>query len=145
MELSAIMQNPVSAAPTDTTFVAAELMRDHNIGCLVISEGLRPIGMITDRDIAVRCSAAGHDPLTCTIENHMSGDLTTARPNTEVLDALHLMLAHKVKRLPVVEQQRVVGIVSYSDVAGALDVPLHELLSGMGAARRDEARKLILP
>ncbi len=138
MEISTIMHAPVAAAPSDTTFIAAELMRDHGIGCLVVSEERRPIGMITDRDLAVRCSASGHDPLTCTIENHMSTALTTIQPDSDILDALHLMLAHQVKRLPVVDQERIVGLISLSDVAAALEAPMHELLSGMGAARRSE-------
>jgi len=137
MEISTLMHAAVEAAPTDTTFRAAELMRDLGIGCLVVSDGSRLVGIITDRDLTVRCSAAGHDPMTCVVETHMSTGLATARADGDVLDALHLMLTHKVRRLPVVDDTRLVGLISLSDVAAALDGPIHDLLGGIGAVRHE--------
>jgi IMP dehydrogenase len=111
-------------------------MQEANVGCLVVvREGLVQ-GILTDRDIAVRCTSGGHDPQQCMVAVHMSSPVVVVRPNTDLLEAAHLMLQRRVKRLPVVEDGRLVGLVSLSDVAKAMDTPLHELLIGMGAGRR---------
>lgn len=145
MKIAELLHTPVTSAPTDSIGVAAELMRDHGIGCVVVTAGTRPLGILTDRDIVVRCSVMGHDPYQCRVENHLSPAPITVHPEATIEDALHLMVAHKVKRLPVVEGEHLVGVVSFSDIAAALDVPLHELLNGMGAARRAGAPKLVTP
>ena len=144
MQVSNLMHPPVLASKNDSISIAAELMRDHGIGCLVVASGLRPEGIVTDRDLVVRCLAAGHEPQRCTVGTHMTLVLFTAQSETDALEALHLMRSQRVKRLPVVAREEVVGVVSLSDIAAALETPMQELLSGMGAARREEPAKLIV-
>ncbi len=143
MKVTELMNSPVTVSQEDTLLTAAGRMRDDSVGCLVATHGAEPVGILTDRDIATRCTAEGHDPRACTVGQHMTAKLTTARPDTDALDALHLMVAHKVKRLPVVDGGRLVGLVSLSDIAEALETPMLDLLAGMGAARRSEPTGLL--
>jgi len=131
---------PLSVPPNETVTRAAAKMRDANVGCLVVTSGGMVAGIITDRDLVVRClSRAGegnHRLEECTVADHMTQPVITARPDMDILEAAHLMTQQEVKRLPVVHGEDVMGLVSMSDVAQALDRPVHDLLVGMGAARR---------
>ena len=125
----------LTVSPDDNMLHAAQLMRDSNVGCLVIvGSGVQ--GMITDRDVTVGCMAKGHNPEQCIVRNHMSQPVITIRPGVDVLDAAHMIIVNKTKRLPVVEGDQLMGLISMSDIAQAMDRPMHDLLLGMGAARR---------
>ena len=137
MQIKEIMARQViTIRPEETVAAAARRMAQASIGCLVVANAGAVKGIITDRDLAVRCIAEGDDPRQCTVAQHMTTALVTASPTMDVLDAAHLLVQRRVKRLPVVEEERLVGLVSLSDIAQALDQPLHDLLLGMGAARR---------
>lgn len=136
MRLRDIMAKKVLTIKADDSVSAAALrMKESNVGCLLVV-GSGPQGIITDRDIAVRCVAEEHDTCECQVSQHMSNPLITATPDMDVLDAARLMTRKQIKRLPIMEGQKLVGLVSLSDVALALDKPMHNLLIGMGAARR---------
>ena len=126
----------VTIDPQETIKVAAEKMRNANIGCLVVTNTTTVKGIITDRDLAVRCVGYGHNPQQCPVSHHMSSPVTSTTPDADVLGTLEVMTTKMVKRLPVIEDGHLVGMVSFSDVAAALDQPMHELLIGMGAVRR---------
>jgi CBS domain-containing protein len=137
MKIGDVMNREVRTVRGDQSVrEAAALMREANIGCVVIARSARIQGILTDRDLTVGCLAAGHDPAACTVDGHMSAPVITARPEMDLMEAAHLMTERRVKRLPIVEGDQLVGIVSFSDVAQALDAPMHDLLMGMGAARR---------
>lgn len=136
MRLRDIMAKKVlTIKADDSVSAAASRMKESNVGCLLVV-GSGPQGIITDRDIAVRCVAEEHDTCDCQVSQHMSNPLITATPDMDVLDAARLMTRKQIKRLPIMEGQKLVGLVSLSDVALALDKPMHNLLIGMGAARR---------
>jgi CBS domain-containing protein len=106
----------VSASETLET--AARMMRDNHVGSLPIC-GLdnRLQGIITDRDIVVRCVAEGHDPKKTT-----AGDLAQGKPvyvdaNADDVDVLRLMEEHLIRRLPVIEDHQIIGMISEADVA----------------------------
>jgi len=140
MELRTIMAyKPITVGPHETVPRAAAKMRDANVGCLVVTTGGTVAGIVTDRDLVVRCLGAtteGHNPAECTVAAHMTQPVVTAPPEMDVLEAAHLMMQQKVKRLPVVHGSEVLGLVSMSDIAEALERPVHDLLAGMGVARR---------
>ena len=71
----------------------------------------------------------------------MSSPVITAEPTMDIWDANRLMTHKKIKRLPVVKEGELIGIVSFSDIAQALDKPMHDLLVGVGAVRRTEKRE----
>lgn len=104
------MDEPVSAA--------ARLLKSNNIGAVpVTGEDGRLRGMLTDRDIVLRCVAADADPKTTPVKEIMSRGIITAGPFDEVEKAVELMSQDQVRRLPVLDGGRIVGIVALSDMA----------------------------
>jgi CBS domain-containing protein len=94
---------------------AARLMRDHAIRDVVVTEGGRPTGIVTDRDIAMHV-AAGMDPSWVQVRNLVKGDLVTIAPTETVQEATRRMRQANVRRLLVVEDDRVIGIASLGDL-----------------------------
>lgn len=107
----------VTAEPGSSTLEVAQLMRDHAVGSVVIvdPEG-SPVAMVTDRDLAVRVLAeeAGAEAV---IEDSASRPLITGEPDMELDEAAALMVQHRIRRLPVVVDDRLAGIVTIDDIA----------------------------
>ncbi len=109
--------DPRSVRPEDTVKDAARVMRDGDFGAVpVIDREKHLSGIITDRDIAVRCVAEGHDG-SCTVAEHMTRQTRTVRSDDDVDRAMEVMRAERVRRVPVVDDERVVGIVAQADLA----------------------------
>ena len=106
------------ARTTDTLVDAAKRMRDLEVGALPIcGEDDRLKGMITDRDIVVKCIAEGGDPSTTRVEELAEGKPVTIGADDSVEEALHTMMEHNVRRLPVIDGHELIGMVSQADVA----------------------------
>jgi CBS domain-containing protein len=116
----AMTENPRSIGPSASVVEAARLMRDEHIGSLPITDGDALVGMITDRDITTRVVAQGVDLATTSVGDVFSEDLISVEPDKELEEALQLMARHQVRRLPVVENGRLVGIVAQADIALSL-------------------------
>ena len=101
----------------DTAFKAATLMKNHNIGAIPVMCGKKVCGMVTDRDIVLRCIASGKDANECKIGEVMTGSAVTVTPDRQVSDAASIMASEQLRRLPVVENGELTGIVSLSDIA----------------------------
>jgi CBS domain-containing protein len=106
-----------SVAPTDSLTDAAVAMRDEDVGSLPVVEGDRVVGIVTDRDIVVRAVAQRADPQTANVGDVSSSDPVTIQPEDDLDEALELMASHRIRRLPVVEDGRLVGVVAQADVA----------------------------
>ena len=118
----AMTSNPCSIDATQTVAYAARMLRDEDVGVAPIVEGEKLVGVLTDRDIAIRVVAEGRDPQSTTVREVVSSDLVTIDPQQNLDEALRLMAKHQVRRLPVVEEDgRLVGIVSQADVARESD------------------------
>jgi CBS domain-containing protein len=118
VQLDEIMTPSVVTAPPDASAVeVARLMRDHGVGSVVIvdPEG-SPVAMVTDRDLAVRVMA-GEDPADGPVADNASRPLITGEPGMELDEAAALMVTHRVRRLPVVEDDQLAGIVTLDDIA----------------------------
>lgn len=113
--------DPDVVEPSATLVDAARIMRDADVGPVLVAEGGRLTGIVTDRDIVVRAVAEGRDPTSTKVGDVVSGDVTTVTPDQSASDAARLMREHDVRRLPVVQDGRPVGIVSIGDLAVALD------------------------
>jgi CBS domain-containing protein len=112
-----LMAEPVTV-PADTSLrEAAQLMRDADIGDVIIVADGRPRGVVTDRDIVVRGLAEGNSPDDTTVADICTSDLATVSPDDPMERAVETMRETAVRRLPVVEGDRLVGVVSLGDVA----------------------------
>jgi CBS domain-containing protein len=113
-----VMSTDIVTRPATTTMGdAARLMRDRDIGdVLVTGSDERLTGIVTDRDLVVRCLAGGANADT-TIERACSVDLATVSPDSSVDEAISLMRERSLRRVPVVDKGRAVGIVTLGDLA----------------------------
>lgn len=109
---------PIHIHKDETVAVAARTLTHYNIGAVPVCDGSgRLCGMVTDRDMVTRCLAAGKDPEKTRIADVMTGGVITAGPDMAVSDAAALMGSKQVRRLPVVTEGRLCGIVSLADLA----------------------------
>ena len=117
MRISDIMTQGVVTADTgDTLRSVGELMRDRNVGSVVICEGGRPVGVITDRDLALAVVADNVDPDT-QAGAHASRPIVTGEVEMLIEGAVALMIQPRVRRLPVTSGEGLVGIVTIDDLA----------------------------
>ncbi len=108
---------PEAVRPADTLQHAAQLMRSNDIGDVLVEddEG-RLLGILTDRDLTIRATAEGSDPVVSTIAEVYTPHVTSVAPTDSVADAVRRMKTSDVRRLPVVESDRAIGIVSLGDI-----------------------------
>jgi CBS domain-containing protein len=113
-----VMTRDVRACePNATVAEAAKVMAQEDVGPVPIVEGGRLVGIVTDRDIVVRVVAEGRDANVTTVKEIASTDLVTVSPGDDLDEALNLLAQRQVRRLPVVEGERLVGIVAQADIA----------------------------
>jgi CBS domain-containing protein len=122
MEISSIMRKVVVAEKEITIKEAAKIMSSKNVGSIVVVEGDKILGIITERDILRNMDKQSEQ-----IKKLMSKDVITISPNQEVDEAKEIMIRNKIKRLPVIEDKKIVGIVKITDVlaniTGDIDEP----------------------
>jgi len=118
MKLAELMTaGVVTATPEASAVSVAGQMRDNRVGSVVIVDPAgSPVAMVTDRDLTVRVFAAGVDP-EAPVGDHASRPLICGEPEMELDEAAALMVQHRVRRLPVVDEDRLVGIVTLDDIA----------------------------
>lgn len=108
---------------------AAELMSDLDVGVLPVCDGERLMGMLTDRDIVVRCIATGRDPQRTACEEVMSRDVQFCTVDQDTEEVLRVMGEEQVRRLPVIDtDHRLVGIVAMADLALRQPGSIHETM-----------------
>jgi CBS domain-containing protein len=109
--------NPCTIEADKPVSYAAKMMRDEDVGFAPIVEGDRLVGTLTDRDIAVKVVAEGRDPDATMVRDVATNNLVTVEPEDDLDEAMKLMASHQVRRLAVVEGDRLVGVVAQADVA----------------------------
>ena len=112
----AMTEDPRSIGTSASVVEAARLMREAHIGSLPITDGEQLVGMITDRDITTRVVAEAADPET-SVGDVCSRDVISVEADKDHEEAVELMARHQVRRLPVVENGRLIGIVAQADIA----------------------------
>lgn len=119
MKVKEIMTLDVEvAAPDDTVLTAAKMMADTGAGVLPVCDGEKLVGMVTDRDIAIRAVAEGKAPDQCNVRDVMTEDVNYILEDADVTEAAQKMGEWQVHRLPVLDREKqLVGIVSLGDVA----------------------------
>jgi len=108
---------PMHVKESASLIDAARAMRDRDIGDLIVVRGGEILGMVTDRDLVIRGLAEGHDPKTMTVGEICSTDVVTVEPDASVDKVIELMRAKAVRRIPVVDDGKPVGILSLGDLA----------------------------
>jgi CBS domain-containing protein len=134
MSLSSILTRKViTAGPQDTLASAAKLMQQNNVGAIVITEQNRPVGIVTDRDLAMGALVHGFRP-DDHVQTVMATPVSTIREDEGILGATQQMMAQGVRRLPVVDRlERLVGIVTLDDLLLLLGRELRNMAEGVRA------------
>ena len=109
--------NPKTCSSNASITEAAKAMSKQDVGPIPVVDEDRLVGLLTDRDIVVRGIADGSDPHVIKAGDIASRDIVTVRPDDDLDEVLRLMAQHQVRRLPVVEDGRLVGVVAQADVA----------------------------
>jgi CBS domain-containing protein len=124
-------------APGDTIFDAVRLMAEKGIGALLVMDGDKPVGLVTERDYARRVALEGRSSKTAAVREIMSSRVICVRPERTVDDCMALMTDKRVRHLPVLDHKQVVGIVSIGDLVKAVIAEqqfmidqLHEYITG---------------
>jgi CBS domain-containing protein len=115
-----MVENVVTVKPNVTVKRAAELMNANEVSCLVVVSHEKPIGIVTEQDMLRRVMHKRRDPEKTWVSDIMSKPLIVATPNMHVREASKLMLERNIRRLPVVENGRLVGLVTLTDLISAV-------------------------
>jgi len=118
MSLERFCREPVvTIQPTQSVRDAARLMRDRHVGAVLVVDGDRPIGIVTDRDIVMRAIIEGRDPNTTPVRDVMSGSLTVVGSDQKIDDAVVAIRTAGIRRLPIVNAAgKAIGIVTLDDL-----------------------------
>ncbi|WP_018131219.1 CBS domain-containing protein [Effusibacillus pohliae] len=136
MKLRELMTSDVqTCSPQDTVVQAAQIMRNIDVGIVPVVEGDKLVGVVTDRDIVLNVVAKGQDVNTARVKNCMTSSVVTGTPDMDAHRAADLMAEHQIRRLPVVENGRLVGIVAIGDLA---TVSIHENEAGYALSEISE-------
>ena len=136
----AMTEDPRSIGASASVVEAARLMREQHIGSLPVTEDDRLVGMITDRDITTRVVAESAVPETTSVGDVYSRDLISVESNKDLEEALRLMARHQVRRLPVVENDRLVGMVAQADIALKESERTGELVGAISEPSEEERK-----
>jgi CBS domain-containing protein len=112
-------REPTTVEPSATLGEVATLMKQHDCGSIPVVDGGRLVGIVTDRDLVIRGIAAGTDPKTQRVSKVMSADPVTIGPDEDISAAEKLMADRQIRRLPVVEKGKLVGIIVTAQIARA--------------------------
>lgn len=120
--ISDVMTTQVRTVSPDTSLQeVARIMRDSDLGDVLVTEEGHLVGILTDRDLVVRCVAEDGNPAGHTAGEICSSEVATVPPQSDIRDAVNTMREGAVRRLPVVDGDRVVGVVTMGDLARAID------------------------
>lgn len=122
---------PVSVPTGCSLEEAAKLMGDHGVGSVLVLDGYEVIGIVTDRDITVRGAGAGR-PMTSTVDGVMTRNPVTIQGSADIFDAYQAIKSAGVRRLPVLEEENLAGIVTADDLLVALVLELGAVVSTVG-------------
>lgn len=117
-----LMTSPAEClAPDETVVTAARMLSKYDVGSMPILDGDTLVGVVTDRDIVVQAIAKGLDPATTPVTDIANTNVVTVESSAPASEVAALMAEHQVRRLPVVDGGKVVGVVAQADVARDLD------------------------
>jgi len=135
-----VMNTDVKTIKKDATIQeAADLMSKYSIGSLIVVVDSRVIGIITERDILKKVVAAGQDAAQTKVKDIMTEDVIMIGPDTDIEDAAEIMMEKRIKKLPVVSQHRLIGIITATDLCTASPKIIEQLGTLLLLPRRKRA------
>ena len=120
-------KNPICCQPSDSVVKGAQWMKRENIGSIPVIENdqtRKLVGIVTDRDLALKIVGQGSDPKSVQVESVMTYKLVTCRPEDDIQRALDMMSEHQLRRIPIVnDENKILGIIAQADVATRVNRP----------------------
>ncbi len=136
----AMTASPTTISPQMNAFDAAGMMKSEDVGVLPVVEDAKLVGLVTDRDLVLRVLAERKNPMEVTVGEIATSSPVTVTPDMKLSDARELMEQHKVRRLPVMKAEELVGVLSLGDVAWA-DASTREVGEALrGISESDQTR-----
>ena len=111
-----MVRDVISAKVSITVKQAVELMSDHEIGCLIAMKGRKPTGIVTERDLVRKVLREARNPNKTKVRDVMSTPLIVGEPQMELEQAVSLMVKKEIKKLPVTKDEKLVGVVTLTDI-----------------------------
>lgn len=146
MKLKDIMtKNIASVNTTSTVEEVAKLMQKYNVGSVPVCEQDKLVGIVTDRDIIMKNIASGNSPSNTSVRNIMTSNITTATPDMDMSEAYKLMSDHQIRRLPVVENNKLIGMVALGDLATSSeksDIEISKTLSHISEPSQSQSQNI---
>ena len=140
-----LISDVVCCQPTATASEVAGLMREHHVGDVVVvalgPDPRTPIGVVTDRDLVVEILAKGIDPGGIQVSHFMRTPVVLAHETEEVEAVIERMHAHGVRRVPVVDKEKLIGIVTMTDLLCSLNAEMGTMLGVLQQSQRNERRQ----
>ena len=137
--------DPITVSPHDTVQRAAQLMDDFNVGSLPVCRGDKLLGIVTDRDITVRATAAGLDPTLTEVDLVMSDRVRCCSPRHSAAEVLRQMAHTQIRRVPVLDDaDRLVGMVSLGDLAAREPAGVEEALRTISTPSEPDRTALVV-
>jgi CBS domain-containing protein len=139
-----MVKDIITVEAEETAKKAAELMDKHNIGCLIVINFGNPIGIVTERDMLKKVVLERRDPGRVKVGNIMSAPLITSHRQADIRDAVRLMNERRIKKLPVIEDGALIGLVSLTDVMRSLAYFEHVISSLCARCQQGKQQKIIV-
>lgn len=137
MQVKDVMVHGAVTIDSDASVAdAACLMHDQDVGMLIAMKDDRASGVVTDRDLLVKCIGAGDMPDSRPLRAYMSSPVISITPESDVMDAARLLRNKRIQRLAVEDGGVLLGVVSYTDISQAVGQMMHDLMFGAGQVRR---------
>lgn len=115
-----------TVGPLATVIDAVHVMNDHHVGSVLVVEGAYPVGIFSERDVLVRVVAVNRDPRQTLVRDVMTTRLHTASPDDSLLDVMRLMTERRCRHIPVMDDDRLLGLVSIGDLTKATQYNLRQ-------------------
>ena len=135
--------NVVTITPDQSVESAARIMANHGISSIIVFDGIDPVGILTEKDILTRIVAAGHDPRKITVAEIMTSGIVACSPDTSIEEACRTMQDKKIKKLAVMDNDVLAGIVSLTDIANTQPELIETLKQGNGDGFVDDIYELL--
>ena len=137
----AMTENPIVVGPQDSVVDCARAMEEKHVGSLIVKENDQLLGILTERDIAIKVVARGQSPKALKAKDVMVDHVITVEPDVDLIEAIHLMRDHDIRHVPVSQGKKLLGLITLKDVV-KIEPQLFEILVDK-IELREEARKPI--